>query len=72
MGAKIIERHITLDKAMWGTDQLASIEPMGFARVIRDIRIIEVALGQAKKIVFKSEKEAMKKLRIILRQMKRF
>tara|TARA_Y100001935_G_C17259626_1_gene485629 strand:+ start:516 stop:1373 length:858 start_codon:yes stop_codon:yes gene_type:complete len=65
LGAKIIERHITLDKAMWGTDQLASIEPMGFARIIRDIRIIEVALGEAKKIVFKSEKEVMKKLRIV-------
>lgn len=64
LGAKIIERHITLDKAMWGTDQLASIEPMGFARVIRDIRIIETALGKPRKVVFQSEKEVMKKLRM--------
>jgi len=65
LGAKIIERHITLDKAMWGTDQLASIESMGFARIIRDTRVIETALGIAKKIVFKSEHEVMKKLRAI-------
>ena len=65
LGAKIIERHITLDKAMWGTDQLASIESMGFARIIRDTRVIETALGIAKKIVFKSEYEVMKKLRAI-------
>ena len=65
LGAKIIERHITLDKAMWGTDQLASIESMGFARIIRDTRVIETALGIAKKIVFKSEHEVMKKLRSI-------
>ena len=64
MGAKIIERHITLDKSMWGTDQLASIEPLGFARVIRDIRLIEASLGDGKKIVYDTEREVMKKLRI--------
>lgn len=63
LGAKIIERHITLDKAMWGTDQLASIESMGYARIIRDTRIIEKSLGEPKKVVFKSEHEVMKKLR---------
>tara|TARA_Y100001958_G_C21207785_1_gene533741 strand:+ start:45 stop:902 length:858 start_codon:yes stop_codon:yes gene_type:complete len=65
LGAKIIERHITLDKAMWGTDQLASIESMGYARIIRDTRIIEKSLGEPKKVVFKSEHEVMKKLRPI-------
>ena len=63
LDAKIIERHITLDKAMWGTDQLASIESMGYARIIRDTRIIEKSLGEPKKVVFKSEYEVMKKLR---------
>jgi len=65
LDAKIIERHITLDKAMWGTDQLASIESMGYARIIRDTRIIEKSLGEPKKVVFKSEYEVMKKLRPI-------
>ena len=64
LGAKIIERHITLDKSMWGTDQLASIEPLGYARVIRDIRLIESSMGDGKKVVYKSEHEVMKKLRI--------
>ena len=64
LGAKIIERHITLDKSMWGTDQQASIEPLGFARLIKDIRTIEKSLGGQKKIVYTSEKKVMKKLRI--------
>ena len=50
---------------MWGTDQLASIESMGYARIIRDTRIIEKSLGEPKKVVFKSEHEVMKKLRPI-------
>ena len=50
---------------MWGTDQLASIEPLGYARVIRDIRLIEDAMGDGKKVVYKSEYEVMKKLRTV-------
>ena len=64
LGAKIIERHITLDKSMWGTDQQASIEPLGFARMIKDIKTIEKSMGVEKKIVYESEKKVMKKLRI--------
>ena len=64
LGAKIIERHITLDKSMWGTDQQTSIEPLGFARLIKDVRTIEQSLGQEKKILYESEKKMMKKLRI--------
>ncbi len=64
LGAKIIERHITLDKTMWGTDQKSSIEPLGFARLIRDTRSIEDALGESKKIVYKEEIEMQKKLRL--------
>ena len=63
LGARIIERHITLDKSMWGTDQRSSIEPFGFARLIKDIRIVEMSLGKAKKIVYPEEKKIMKKLR---------
>ena len=63
LGAKIIERHITLDKSMWGTDQKSSIEPFGFARLIKDIRIVEMSLGKTKKIVYPEEKKIMKKLR---------
>jgi sialic acid synthase SpsE len=63
LGAKIIERHITLDKSMWGTDQQASIEPIGFARLIRDVRNVENSLGKPIKIVYPEEKIIMSKLR---------
>ena len=63
LGAKIIERHITLDKSMWGTDQQASIEPLGFARLIKDVRAVEQSLGKAIKIVYPEEKKIMVKLR---------
>jgi N-acetylneuraminate synthase len=63
LGAKIIERHITLDRSMWGTDQRASIEPLGFARLIKDVRTVEEALGKPIKKVFSDEKKIMLKLR---------
>ena len=63
LGAKIVERHITLDKSLWGTDQRASIEPLGFARLIRDARTVEESLGYNKKIVYPEELNIMKKLR---------
>ena len=63
LGACMIERHITLDRAMWGTDQAASIEPHGLARLVRDIRVIESALGDGVKRVYDSELPVMKKLR---------
>lgn len=63
LGAKIIERHITLDKSMWGTDQMSSIEPLGFARLIKDVRTVEEAMGDAKKVVFPGERNMIKKLR---------
>jgi N-acetylneuraminate synthase len=63
LGAKIIERHITLDKSMWGTDQQASIEPIGFARLIRDVRNVENSLGKPVKIVYPEDKIIMSKLR---------
>jgi N-acetylneuraminate synthase len=63
LGACMIERHITLDRTMWGTDQAASVEPHGFIRLIRDIRVIEKALGDGKKQVYPSEMAVRKKLR---------
>lgn len=63
LGAAMVERHITLDRAMWGSDQSASVEPQGFARLVRDIRTIEKALGDGRKIVYPSELPVRDKLR---------
>ncbi|MFO7590637.1 MAG: N-acetylneuraminate synthase family protein [Acidimicrobiia bacterium] len=63
LGACYIERHITLDRAMWGTDQAASVEPHGIGRLVRDIRVIEAALGKGVKEVYSSEIPSMEKLR---------
>ncbi len=63
LGACMIERHITLDRAMWGSDQAASVEPHGFARLVRDIRVIEKAMGDGVKRVYDSELPIMNKLR---------
>jgi N-acetylneuraminate synthase len=63
LGAAFVERHITLDRAMWGSDQAASIEPWGLMRLIRDIRVIEQALGDGVKRVYKSEMQARQRLR---------
>lgn len=63
LGARLVERHITLDRAMWGTDQAASVEPAGFARLVRDIRVVEAALGDGQKRVYESEVGMRAKLR---------
>lgn len=63
MGACVVERHITLDRAMWGSDQAASVEPQGFARLIKDVRAIERAKGDGVKRVFDREVPVMYKLR---------
>jgi N-acetylneuraminate synthase len=63
LGACVVERHITLDRAMWGSDQAASVEPGGFARMVRDIRAIEVATGDGVKRVYESEQPVRDKLR---------
>lgn len=65
LGACFVERHITLDRAMWGSDQAASVEPMGLFRLVRDIRVVETALGDGVKQVYDSELGPMKKLRRI-------
>jgi len=63
LGASFVERHITLDRAMWGSDQAASVEVDGFHRLIRNIRDIEVALGDGIKRVYQNEMSARAKLR---------
>ncbi len=63
LGANAIERHITLDRAMWGSDQAASVEPYGLRRLVRDIRIVETALGDGVKRLYESELPARRKLR---------
>ncbi len=63
LGACMIERHITLDRAMWGSDQAASVEPQGFARLVRDTHVIEAAIGDGVKRVYESEVPVMGKLR---------
>ena len=63
LGACMVERHMTLDRAMWGTDQAASVEPGGFERLIKYIRVSEVALGDGIKKVYASEQSSLKKLR---------
>jgi N-acetylneuraminate synthase len=63
LGACVVERHITLDRAMWGSDQAASVEPQGFARLVRDIRAVEAALGDGRKVVYDSELPVREKLR---------
>jgi len=66
LGATSIERHITLDRTMYGSDQSASLEPEGLFRLIRDLRTIEKIQGDGKKRIWDSELPARKKLREVL------
>ncbi len=63
LGASFVERHITLDRAMWGTDQAASVEIVGLERLVSSIRDIELALGDGIKKVYESELKNLQKLR---------
>ena len=63
LGACLVERHITLDRAMWGSDQSASVEPQGIERLVKYIRVTEQALGDGVKQVYDSEKSSLSKLR---------
>jgi N-acetylneuraminate synthase len=63
LGATFIERHITLDRAMWGSDQAASVEIGGLVRLVQSLRDIETALGDGVKRVHESELSSLKKLR---------
>lgn len=63
LGACMVERHLTLDRAMWGSDQSASVEPGGFERLVKYIRVTEAALGDGVKKVYESEMPSLNKLR---------
>jgi N-acetylneuraminate synthase len=63
MGACLVERHITLDRAMWGSDQAASVEPGGLQRLVKYIRVTEKAVGDGAKRVYASEQPSLEKLR---------
>jgi sialic acid synthase SpsE len=63
LGAVFVERHITLDKTMWGSDHAASIEPAELLRLVSDIRVLTEALGDGEKRIYDGERAAMKKLR---------
>ncbi len=63
MGACLIERHISLDRALWGSDQAASVEPGGLQKLVKYIRVTESALGDGVKQVYESELSSLKKLR---------
>lgn len=64
LGACAVERHVTLDRAMWGSDQAASVEPWGLMRLVRDIQVVQTALGDGVKQVYGSEQAARAKLRM--------
>ena len=63
LGACMVERHLTLDRAMWGSDQAASVEPGGFERLVKYLRVTEVSLGDGVKKVYESEQASMMRLR---------
>ena len=63
LGACLVERHITLDRAMWGSDQSASVEPQGITRLVKYIRVTERSLGDGIKRVYDSEQSSLSKLR---------
>jgi N-acetylneuraminate synthase len=67
-GACMVERHLTLDRAMWGSDQAASVEPGGFERLVKYIRVTEASLGDGVKKVYESEQGSMKKLRRVVNE----
>ncbi len=55
LGACMVERHITLDRALWGSDQAASVEPGGLNKLVKYIRTTEAALGTGEKMIYESE-----------------
>ena len=65
LGAVAVERHITLDRTMWGSDQASSLEPTGLTHLVRDIRSLEKAMGDGVKQVFPGELAPLSRLRRI-------
>ena len=63
LGACLVERHITLDRNMWGSDQNTSVESTGLFRLVRDIKVIEAAMGDGEKQIYETELSARSRLR---------
>jgi N-acetylneuraminate synthase len=63
LGACLVERHITLDRSMWGSDHASSVEPLGLEKLVKYVRVTEQALGDGLKRVYASEQSAIKRLR---------
>ena len=63
LGATILERHITLDRQMWGSDHLGSVEPQGLIKLVKGVRELELAFGDGVKVVTPGEDTIRKKLR---------
>lgn len=63
VGACVVERHVTMDRAMWGSDQAASVEPQGIQRLVRDIRGVGTAMGDGSIRIYDSERPIIDKLR---------
>ena len=63
LGAVTVERHITMDRAMWGSDQAASLESHGFTTLVRDIRVLEEAMGDGVKRIMPGEEPKISSLR---------
>ena len=63
LGACLVERHITLDRAMWGSDHAASVEPQGMEQLVKYIRVTEAGMGDGVKKVYDSEQSSIKKMR---------
>lgn len=63
LGACVVERHVTLDRAMWGSDHAASLEPNGITRLLRDIRLVELSMGTGEKKVAERELPIIARLR---------
>ena len=63
IGATFIERHITLDRAMWGSDQSASMEPREFSSLVKGVRVLEKAMGDGVKRVMPGEESKIESLR---------
>ena len=63
LGARIIERHVTLKRTMWGSDQMASVEPQGMLKLAQQVRAVEGSLGDGHKRVYPSEMAARERLR---------
>src|SRR5262249_3343023 len=68
LGASFVERHVTVDRSLWGSDQAASVELVGLQKLVRDVRDIELALGDGVKRVYDSELPARRKLRRVAEQ----